>query len=389
MIIFCSIISLTISFFILHKINFSNKIYNNYGVVSITGSRAFLAGFVALSHSNHFLYTMNGNKWIFDKDYKIYFGLDNFYSNSGKIGVLIFFMISGFLFYRCIYNPTFNAKEMIKKRVLRIVPMYWFSLLLIITFGLIFLDFKFNLIAFIQSIKWALFIGNYKIGNLSTADINQGVEWTLKIEWLLYLSIVILSISLKKFNNKIKDLFVIVSILLILSIATLMRIYCDFYVDPRPTLGFFTGFIAFRLSDKLSIFKNNNIASIIAIFCFIISFFITSNTFYYIVIFLFSSIFFLIISSGNNLFTFLSNKTIVSLGEVSYSIYLLHGLVLSILVRFIPDGTQLNYFTCIAFSVVFFLSTAFIAKITYLFIEKKFYIKQSEFNKISFLKLFY
>lgn len=370
MFIYSAILSVFISIIILNLLNFQNKIYSNKGVISVTGLRCFLCLSVAISHSIHLLYTKN-NEWIYDKNFKLFFGWDNFYLTSGKIGVLMFFMISGFLFYRIVYRENFNYFSFIKKRIYRIVPMYWFSFFIILLTAFISLSPTFNISIIVDSIKWMLFIGNGQLGDIRTSSINAGVEWTLKLEWILYLSVLFLAIFTKSMSNRKKDLLIIFSIILILAIAAAIRIYTSVYTDPRPVLGFATGFLAYRLQSHLFSLKENKKASIFALVVIVISLFICVYSFYYILFLFLCSIFFLVVSCGNDLFKILSNRTVVSIGEVSYSIYLIHGIVLFIMNEYFVIYFPSSFFGSLFFNVLFIIATCYISKLTYLLIEKK------------------
>ena len=107
MYILAALLSLIVSFFILRGLNYQKGIYNSNGIESISGLRALLALAVLLSHSTHYLYSLE-KKWIYDANYKEFFGIGNIYLNLGKVGVLMFFMISGFLFYRLVYKESIN-----------------------------------------------------------------------------------------------------------------------------------------------------------------------------------------------------------------------------------------------------------------------------------------
>lgn len=80
-------------------------IYNKNKIIlknqnSINGIRGLLASLVMFSHLFKDLTLYQGIKWKYDKDYYQIIGWGNQALNTGKIGVAIFFMISGYLFYQ-------------------------------------------------------------------------------------------------------------------------------------------------------------------------------------------------------------------------------------------------------------------------------------------------
>ncbi len=62
---------------------------------AINGVRGILASLVMFSHVFKELYMYLGNQWIYDKNYFEFISFGNQATNTGKIGVAIFFMISG------------------------------------------------------------------------------------------------------------------------------------------------------------------------------------------------------------------------------------------------------------------------------------------------------
>lgn len=375
MYILSATLSIIIGIFLLSRMNYQRGIYNENGVISITGTRCFLALLVMVSHATHYLYTRK-NEWIFGANFKLKFGINNFFATSGKLGVLIFFMISGFLFYRVIYKENVDLKEIIKKRIKRIIPAYWASMIMIIAIGSIYFKTEFNAKFFTDLLRWATFTGNYQIGEINTSKFNSGVDWTLKIEWLLYLSIIPLSLFTRKMSYTKKDLFILSSIGMILIIALLIRLYGHIYTDPRPILGFASGLLSFRAGDRIKKFNNSKLASFVAMALVFIGLLSCVYAGYYLILLICCTVYFMIISSGNDLYGILANKTIVSLGEASYSLYLFHGIVIFILTLLAGnkfDDYSENILYCTAFNTLVIILSALISKVSYLSIEKRFY----------------
>jgi peptidoglycan/LPS O-acetylase OafA/YrhL len=88
-----------------------------------------------------------------------------------------------------------------------------------------------------------------------------------------------------------------------------------------------------------------------------------------------STLLFIILASGNSIFGILSNTYSRLLGQITYSLYLLHGIVLFIVFRFIigyPQAAQLsdnNYWLIIACCIV---PIVLISQISYKYIELPF-----------------
>lgn len=371
-----STLSLILVILILHKLNFHQGIYSPKGITSITGVRCFLAAFVALSHAIQFLYTTH-HTWIFNKDYKSLFGIGNFYLNLGKVGVICFFMISAFLFYRVVYDSNLSSKRLLLGRIRRIAPMYWFSLSAIIITGLIFTNFTPSISSIIDILRWMFFIGSYNIGDLSTSNINSGIEWTLKTEWMLYLSLPLIYFFTKNKSARTKDISILISILVIFGISFIIRVYGKIYTDPRPVLGFATGLITYRLFTTypalVEYLKQSSVAAGISISAVILGLFLSSYAHFYLSILVLCSIAFIVIASGNSLFGILHNKTIVGIGEISYSLYLIHGIVLYYFTKFLEHLYTESILQAVFIQTAFLLTAIYISKYTYIYIEKRFY----------------
>lgn len=382
MYILAALLSLIVSFFILRGLNYQKGIYNSSGIESISGLRAFLALAVLLSHSTHYLYSLE-KKWIYDAHYKEFFGIGNIYLNLGKVGVLMFFMISGFLFYRLVYKESMNTGMFLKKRILRIVPAYWFSMILIIITGCFYYKVNYNISSLIELLRWAFFIGDHSIGGISTADINAGVDWTLKIEWILYLSLPVLFFMTRKKSKRHKDLSILISIIIIFALAFMIRLYAGIYTDPRPVLGFASGLLAFRLSEKTKAFKDNKLLGYVSASFIILSLLLGTYAVFYLSMVLLCTFSFLIVSSGNTIGNILSNKTIVSLGEASYSIYLIHGIVLFLMEK-VDITSKINTFPEVfLFNLILIIITAYASKLLHLKIEKRWFNKDLSIPKES------
>ncbi|MDX6038487.1 acyltransferase, partial [Acinetobacter baumannii] len=78
--------------------------------------------------------------------------------------------------------------------------------------------------------KWYIFFGSYDV--LDIVAMTKGVEWTLKLEILLYTSIPVLFYLFKKIDNKaLRHLLILGSILLIFILSFMLRIYGKVYID--------------------------------------------------------------------------------------------------------------------------------------------------------------
>lgn len=140
-------------------------------------------------------------------------------------GVIVFFVISGFLitrsYYRCMNrnldNPKQNVYQYFKNRFLRIFPALWFGFLLLL---IILLSFKVIDVRDLLRKDIALWmIGQISIFQYYTPDILRGFGvgtpngslWTIPVELEFYLVLPIIFLIRKKWslNKKFIILFVI------------------------------------------------------------------------------------------------------------------------------------------------------------------------------------
>ena len=90
---------------------------------------------------------------------------------------------------------------------------------------------------------------------------------------------------------------------------------------------------------------------------------------------LISSILFLSIAKGNSFFGLFSNSLSRKFGQISYSLYLIHGIVLFLIfygiigIEYAKKLTQFQFWSIITLSII---PIVFISQITYLYIEKPF-----------------
>lgn len=144
--------------------------------------------------------------------------------------------------------------------------------------------------------------------------INAGITWTLHWEWILYFSLPVLSLFMKEGNR----LPVVIGL-----IALSYYIIPHYDYDTATYAALFAvGFLAKEL--KFS-FKNKLILNLAP--CLLLIGMISTGTIgIKLVMIPFYFLFFVICITKGSSFNLLRNKGVARLGEISYSIYLLHGI---------------------------------------------------------------
>lgn len=364
-----AIIIYVIAFSTAYLLNKKYKITNDISrYETIDGIRGFLAIGVFTHHSSIWFQYLEIKSWAVTKS--------NLFNQLGQTSVSFFFMITSFLFVTKIINSN-NQKidwnTLFISRFFRLVPMYIVSLLALVFIVFILNDWKLNVSPF-QLTKELLDWGTFTIfgfpdinGSTYTSIINAGVVWSLPYEWLFYFSLPIISvIILKKITSK---LYLIISLLFVVSF------YKIHGWDNHHLLSFVGGaippFLIKYISKKINF--NSLIYSTITLLCFAsIPFFKTSDNY---ICKLLIIITFNIIALGNNCFGILKSSTLKFLGDISYSTYLIHGIIIFTVMNFYFGLEKASNLSPLKFCLTIFSITPFVVFVSFLsyrYIEKPF-----------------
>lgn len=285
----------------------------------------------------------------------------------GDIGVCFFFMITGFLFYDKLIKSKgkYDPYKFYIKRFFRIVPVYYFVILLVfITVFLTGLPKFESLKQEIYSFSSWLTFGILEIETISSlmsgSLLIAGVVWTLAIEWIFYTFIPVLSVFTK--NKKTSILFVfIVFVGCFLTSCSYENFNSD--ITFPFAFGMLSSLFVNYYKSKIFDMKKSLFSVVALIFFWNIVF----EDYYEIsyIHYLIMGLFFILISNGNTIFGILSSKIFIMLGKISYSIYLVHGLVL-----FWINGVLMKNNNYLTNSVIATILTLTISVFTYYYIER-------------------
>lgn len=265
----------------------------------------------------------------------------------GVHGVQIFFVISGFTIFYQFYERDYTFKKFIFTRLARISIPYFPIIILIYLYinngGEIFdgwtSKFANNEITIENLLLHLSYLSGYSVKYANTII---GVEWTLPVE-VFYYFVIGGFISLYMFKLKIKKLLILLVFFIIVSLIVLylshMKIYDHYLMHWMPFRHgwfFILGGIAFYLRKYISIFKKKYLFSDISIIIAIVSTplllkFATLTKINYASEAIIAVITFLLITFVNdkaNLTKLLTNKPMLFLGNISYSFYLIHIIVI-------------------------------------------------------------
>lgn len=331
---------------------------------SLDGLRGYLAISVFFHHFVVTYYWKITGQWASPPE--------SYNQNYGKVGVAVFFMITGFLFISKLLNSEgkINWLQLFESRFFRIFPLYILAVLSITL--IVFHDSDYRLVSSLpdliqQYLKWFVFHGSNINEFTETGRLIAYVDWTLKYEWLFYLSLPILSLILFKGNKFIKVLLLVSCFLLFLKPIWILSFSTQYFI--LFVVGGLTAYILTlnKISPKLI---KSKYASLLTLSLLIGSIFHPFTFSLSHIVFI--SAFFMLVAFGNDLFGIFQLKSSILLGEISFSIYLLHGMLIYLLFTqfHIINFKEINATTFILLMPIVSILVVLIASITFLFIEK-------------------
>ncbi|HHF3823405.1 acyltransferase [Haemophilus influenzae] len=343
----------------------------------------------------------------------IIYHLNENWLSGGFLGVDIFFVISGFLITGIIITEiqqnSFSLKQFYTRRIKRIYPAF-ITVMALVSFiaSAIFIYNDFNKLR--KTIELAIaFLSNFYLGltqgyfDLSANENPVLHIWSLAVEEQYYLIFpLILILAYKKFRE-IKVLFIITLILFFILLATSF-VSANFYKEVlhQPNIYYLSNLrfpellvgsllaIYHNLSNKVQLSKQiSNILAILSTLLLFSCLFLMNNDIAYIpgITLILPCIFTALIihtTSQNNIVKLcLSNKAIVFIGKISYSLYLYHWIFIAF-AYYITGEKQINN-QSIAIVIVL---TIIFSVLSYYLIEQP--IRKSKLNfKQSFLYIYF
>ncbi|MEC5400071.1 acyltransferase family protein [Uliginosibacterium sp. H1] len=301
---------------------------------SLDGLRGYLALCVFAHHACIWYFYLHGGTWLHPTA--------NFYSNLGSTGVALFFMVTGFLFYTKLLDSAGKELDwgrLFVSRVTRIVPLYAFTMLALfaIVFWLSKGQLREPLTELSQNVlTWVAFTtrGMPNINEVpGTFLIVAGVTWSLPYEWLFYFALPLLGLVTHTRASRAYLAFSVIAT------ATMLLLI----LRPPQIVTFLGGILAAHAvrDERFRKLAGTHWASCVVLACLTANLFLFPKSNGPIQLALLTTAFALM-AGGASLFGLLVTPAARVLGEVSYSIYLLHGLVLFIAFKFVLDRSVLT-----------------------------------------------
>lgn len=311
--------------------------------------------------------------------------------NNGYLMVELFFVISGFVIFSAYSNKISSWNDLIKFQFLRFARLYPVHL----TFLLIFLSIE--ILRYIvtiqyghQTLRVAPFSTNSFQALIEQAFLLQSVipngnattfnapAWSLSVEFYTYLIFALIVLFSK--HNKIRIMFVLVC-----ASMSLLILKSTFGMENllRCLAGFFLGCLTANFVAQTKIIIPKYLSS--TIFLLLVIFLITKNPaeFDFLVFFLTAALIVSLLNPMGMMSKLLKNKVLLWLGEISYSLYMSHVLVIwlvsQILMRVLKrpaaneaGAVSLSIFETIISVLLVIVLVFLVSQLIYTFIEKPF-----------------
>ena len=328
---------------------------------ALDGLRGFLAMGVFFQHAIQNYYFFQTGVWEIT-DIRLYRFL-------GGEAVILFFITTSFLYWTKVIQDRGGAEmfRLYRSRFLRLAPMYLFaggivSLVALYSSG-------FNIVSvtgLVRDIFSWFTLGLHTLQNFNGVDINPinaGIHWTLKYEWAFYLVLPLIAMLLKKSYGIVASIAILIGFMLLPD-----RGYWAIFL-----FGILAAYIVSYIPE-IPWFKKERWSALVPIVGLLAVYLMNYKPFSYPQ-YAVSLVVFLSFVYGNTLFGLLKIPSAKFLSTLSYSIYLLHGIVLFFVLRAInlvypiTSHSPLSYWLAVLFAALVLI---LVSAITYRFIEHPF-----------------
>jgi peptidoglycan/LPS O-acetylase OafA/YrhL len=293
-------------------------------VITLDGLRGFLALAVYFHHAAIYHDFLLGRGWHIPSS--------QFYTMLAQVGVAVFFMITGFLFWTRMIKTSGRPGwiKLYVGRVFRIGPVYILAISIMTMMVFVQAGMQLQVPLFKlakQLIAWA------RLGLFPTLDLNGDanaaqfiayVTWSLHWEWLFYLSLPFTALAARRDWMHLP--FAAVGLVTALGYAA--------WTNKSTTIIaalFFAGMLTASLQQR-NLMRNLHNATLSALVIGLVTLaFSLFPTAYAVGPVVLLGLAFYLIASGCTVFGILTTRGARRLGEISYGIYLLQGLVLALM----------------------------------------------------------
>lgn len=302
-------------------------------LASLEGLRGILAFSVVAHHACCWYHFSQSGLWST--------GSSILFDRLASFGVIQFFYLSGFLFWRkLIQRGGISAGRFYLSRFLRIGPVYYASVAAAITLGCLTAGshFQVRIGNFLASLlPWLFFSigGRPDVNHADILRITCGVTWTLALEWLFYLSLPFLAWFSRKawrlalYAVAFGVLFLLARQMRTISVDTSIPYAVAFAAAQFAKfmlIGFGGGMLVATTEAPLRrwLRGDSRFFNVLVVVCFLAYLNVPGIEDFGQILLLAA---FALIVHGADIFGLLTNRAVRFMGAISYPVYLLHGMV--------------------------------------------------------------
>jgi peptidoglycan/LPS O-acetylase OafA/YrhL len=316
-----------------------------------------LRGFLALG----VLFVMTTRGWYVHGRWDASFA--PFYVVTGQAGVSVFFMITGFLFWSRALQGPIDARALYLSRLRRLTPMYLVSvaLALAVIAALSGLVLRTDLLQLARELRPWLSFGFLDAGpvnGVQEAHYVNAVYWTLAFEWSFYLALPLLALFARG-----RAFVLLAALVLFFGLRT--PITLNFLAGALVAAAVENRWLTGRLASPW--LAPVPLAALSGVFA--------TDTAYSPSSVALLAVFFAFVADGNTLAGLLRTQAARLLGLVSYSFYLLHGIVIFAAYRILDAALPVASLGAVqhwAVAAVAALFAVALSALTYRYVEHPF-----------------
>jgi peptidoglycan/LPS O-acetylase OafA/YrhL len=260
----------------------------------------------------------------------------NLYGQLGVGAVTMFFFITGFLFWsKLIANPKPNFKSFVVSRLRRLGPAYLgaFGFLIVLVAALTHFQLHTSPATLVRDLLHILWADTPLLNGLSIAPWLWGVTWTLRFECLFYLMIPFVG----WFAGTLRKSLLFVGVCGLLCV--LNRAVRAVHFIP-PGFDIYEGFVRYLFSTfsvgiisaqlvhvpRIKTFGRSLWAALIAVAVLAVNLYFVPAKYGYLESLSLAFPFF-VVACGCSFWGILRSRAVLFLGQISYSVYLIHPLI--------------------------------------------------------------
>ena len=307
----------------------------DHRVSTLDGLRGFLALSVVFHHASIYQEYLRDGVWTLPPS--------RFFAMLGGVGVAVFFMITGFLFWQKMLAERGRLRwsSLYLGRVFRIGPLYLVAIGAMIVIALTASGWRLHGTAFglVKTCAWWLSLGIFgPAGDIdhyaATDHVLAGVTWTLQYEWYFYASLLPLAF-LARYRT-----FALAFPPCAFAAVAIYDIAFPTEIIATPPLVCAALFLAGMSTACLRAVSPGpsapDVLVSVTVVLLVVATFLAFSSAHAIGAVALLAAAFALIASGSSVFGLLTTPSARRLGDMSYGIYLLHGLVLTIVFAVAP-----------------------------------------------------